>query len=60
MLEDLKPLIELDPLFLFGFIDICPRHELSKFIHEINPFISMSFLAKMLHARRAINNEEVM
>ena len=60
MLEDLKPLMELDPLFLFGFIGICPRQELSELILEVNPYISMSFLAKMLRERRVINHEEVM
>ena len=60
VLDDLKPLMELDPLFIYGFIDICPRQELSKLIPEVNPFISMSFLAKMLKEQRVISNDEVM
>ena len=59
MLEDLKTLMELDPLFIYGFIDICPRQELSKLIHNINPFISISFLAKMLKEKQAIKSIEV-
>lgn len=46
--DKLEPLIQLDPLLLYGFVFVCPKKELTELCRRVLPFISMSFLAKVL------------
>ena len=59
MYESLKPLMVLDPLLLCGFIFICPRCELPKLFHEVDPFISTSFMITQMEKNRALTLEQV-
>ena len=49
----------LDPLLLSGFIYICPKEELPKLIPEVEPFVSVSYLAKLFRDTRTLNYDEV-
>ena len=59
MVSELKPLTELDPLLLYGFVYICPRKELPQLFSYLLPFISMAFSAKLLKDNRTYNREDV-
>lgn len=58
--DSLEPLTILDPMLLCGFIYICPKQELAKLVSKVDPFISTSFLAKVIRdGGRGLNTKEV-
>ena len=59
MFSELKPLTELDPLLLYGFVYICPRKELPQLFSHLLPFISMAFSAKLLKDSKTYNKNDV-
>ncbi len=48
MFDRLKPLIELDPLFLYGLVYVCPRNDYNSLIYRIPLFLPIAFRAKQL------------
>ena len=57
--QDLEPLMSLDPLVLYGFLDVCPEQELLKLFPIVLPYFSISFMASQQKKRKAITAEEV-
>lgn len=46
--DDMKPLVELDPLFLPMVVYICPAEELSMLFLQIPPFVSAARLSTII------------
>ncbi len=53
MFERLKPLIELDPLFLYGLVYVCPKNDYTSLIQRIPLFLLIAFKAKQLEENPA-------
>ena len=46
--HNLEPLMSLDPLVLYCFLDVCPEKELPKLFPILLPYVSISFVASRL------------
>ncbi len=61
MFDQLKPLIELDPLFLYGLVYVCPKNDHNSLMYRIPLFLPIAFKAKQLEEenRKSIQIIEV-
>lgn len=57
--RNLENLMSLDPLVLYGILDVCPEKELPKLFSIILPYFSISFMASQQKMRKAITAEQV-
>ncbi len=48
MFYKLKPLIELDPLFLYGLVYVCPKNDHNSLMYRIPLFLTIAFKANQL------------
>ena len=58
--HNLEPLMSLDPLVLYGFLDVCPGKEISKLYPILLPYVSISFMASRVQkSSEAITPDKV-
>ncbi len=55
----LVPLTELDPLFLYGLVYVCPKNEYNILIHKMPLFLPIAFRAKQLEENGSLHITEV-
>ena len=57
--EQMKPLAEVDPLFLQVVVYICPKKELPALMKQIPPFVSATWLSSTISKSTYLYMDEV-